>query len=657
MLTLSHVFSDGALFQSASELTVRGRGTPLSAVSLRLTRDADGAMIRLCEVTSDGDGGFTVVFQTPDPSFDEYTITLSDGHETQIVRRVLFGELWLASGQSNMQMLNYWLTDNEWILDELAKKVIRVFAVEAPGENWNTYKYPWNPDPATPGAWIFPEEREKLNNTTAVGMTVASALYDYLNRERDCPVGILDLSFGSTCIFTWLPRDIVLSSRRMMEYLPSYNEYYTEDVWNTAMYNLGQVSAQYNYKIGPVEGLKFRGVLWYQGENNCPREREDRVYSDALKLYYQAYAERFAADPDRFMMIMSLLFPFSYTEGGDCFLGYLNDAMVQTAREEPHKFAYLPIGDLEPSWAYHMNNNNVHPTNKYDVAHRMAQLVLANVYDSGGQKAPVAVERYELAGNRMLLKLDSDRYPIRVGDGSRRAKAHCLYIAGADNIYLPAEYEILANDTLAIWCDAIDEPKNACCGFLSCDLKCNIFVGDYPLAPFATDMETELAIEAHRWYDAAEDVVWGDGERSFFHPMWKPVGESEVCRDTSFCRDSVASVRVCGDFGSDGVMTEYGAYVTSYPYNRLDLEKFAALEADFYNAGEITLTLRLTSAEGAVTIPFTPVGEEKFGWTRHRASLDPLPPGEIRTMAFLVEDHREKRHFVNIERLRLVKKS
>ncbi len=653
MLTLSHVFTDGALFQADSELTVRGRALPLSAVTLALTRDVDHAQIRSIEAKADENGGFTFLLQTPVPSFDEHTITITAENETQVIRRVLFGELWFASGQSNMEMLNLWLTDNEWILDEVATKTIRVFGVESPASDWNSYKYPWEPDPATPGGWIFSHEREKLNNSSALALTVASRLYDALH----CPVGVLDLSFGSTCVFCWLPRDAVLESQRLLEFLPGYNEYFTEDIWNTAMYNLGQVSAQYNYKVGPVEGLKFRGILWYQGENDCRMEFAEKIYGDTLRIYHEAYAKRFAADPERFMMILSLLFPFSYTdEGGDCILGEFNDAIVKTALAEPHKFAFATIGDFEPSWAYHMGNNTVHPTNKYDVGERMARLVLANVYDSGGQKSPAAVDSYEIRGDRLILKLNTDRYPIRVGNGHKRAKAHCLYVAGEDDIYLPAEYEILGNDTLAVWCDEIKEPKNACYCYPSYDVKCNVFVGEYPLAPFATDTSKQLHIEAHRWYDAAEDVVWADGERAFFHPMWKPVGETEVCRDTAFCRDSVASVRVCGDFGSEGVMTWYGTYLTSYPYNRLDLDKFAAIEANFYNGADVSLFLRITSANGDVTVPFTKCGEEKFGWTQMRASLDMLPEGEILKMAFCARDDRAKKHFFNIEKVRLIKK-
>ncbi len=657
MLTLSHVFTDGALYQAQSELTVRGKAAPSSTVTLKLTRDSDGAQVSFSEVRADENGIFDIVFTTPEASFDEYTITIEAENETQIIHRVLFGELWLASGQSNMELTNSWIEDNDKMFDEVKDKVIRVFSVGYPSGD---FEFPFDPDPTTYGFWIYSDEGEKLNNVSAIGLKFASEVYDYLNKDKDCPVGFLNVSWGGTMICHWLPRDVLPSSGNLYDYLKKFDFYPTKENWNTKKeFNFLQTSVQYNYKTAPIEGLKCRGIIWYQGESDSGGEYYEKMYAEALKLYYKTYSDRFAADKDNFKMISVLIFPWGWGhdgKAGSCHLGYLNDAFVKTAKEEPDKFAVVPIGDLEPSWSYHLNNHPIHPTHKYEVGHRVARIALANSYNADMQKSPVMLDHHEICGDKILLKLTSDKYPIKVGDGRAKNKAHCLYIAGEDNIYLPAEYKIISNDTIEIWCDEIKEPKNACYAFQSFDVKCNIFAGEYLLAPFSTDIETLIEVEAHRWYDAAESVIWVEEVTAFFHPLWKPLGNSEVCHDTAFCRDSVASVRVCADIDSTNDPHEYGAYITSHSFNKLDLYRFAAIEADFLNAKDVEITLRLKSENGEMTIPFTKIGEEKFGWTRFSASLEVIPEGEIKTMAFCFKDSRENNHFANIEKIRLIKK-
>ncbi len=658
MLTFSHVFTDGALYQGESELTIQGKTLPASVVSLTLTKDVDNAQICFSQVKSDKDGIFTIVFQTPAPSFDEHTITITAENETQVIRRVLFGELWFASGQSNMEMGNFGLYESDKLFDEVAPKHIRVFNVDYPEDDWYTgHAFSIVPTPSTHCGWIYADESEKLNNVTAIGLKFASEIYDYLNKERNCPVGILNLAWGGTSIFAWLPREEILAHDHIRTFLTVPDDPFSEQFWNKTGYNCLQPAVQYNYKIAPVFGLKCRSIIWYQGESDCAREFANKIYAEALRLYYKVYCRQFAVDPERFMMISSLIFPFNYTESaGDCHLGCLNNAFVETAKAEPDKFAIAPIGDLEPSWTWHTRNNPIHPANKYAVADRMVRLALTNVYGAHGQKAPVMLRSHEVCGEKLILKFDTDRYPIRVGDGDKRNKAHCLYVAGEDNIYLPAEYEILANDTLAVWCDEIKEPKHACYAYQSFDVKANIFAGEYPIAPFATDADNEITLETHRWYDAAEDAIWAGDGNAFFHPMWKPFGGCEVCRDTAFSTDSTASVRVSGDLDCDTVLHEYGAYLCSHHYNRLDFDKFAALEVNFYNADGVSACLRITGKEGEVTVPFTKVGDEKFGWARYRASFDVLPQGMILKAAFCFFDYRERNHFVNIEKVRLIKK-
>ena len=102
MWKLQKVFSSGGLFQAESVLTVRGftDGEQVSGC----IRNADGESVFYAAVPIGKDGAFTLELTTPAASYEPHTITLDNGTESYVMEDVLFGELWLAAGQSNMTM-------------------------------------------------------------------------------------------------------------------------------------------------------------------------------------------------------------------------------------------------------------------------------------------------------------------------------------------------------------------------------------------------------------------------------------------------------------------------------------------------------------------------------------------------------------------------
>ena len=99
MLKLSSVFSDGALFLHSAPLVISGES---DSMKVKVLLTADG--VTVSEYFSDvADGIFSVTVQTPAPSFKKYEIRIESGLDSYVMRDVLFGELFLASGQSNME--------------------------------------------------------------------------------------------------------------------------------------------------------------------------------------------------------------------------------------------------------------------------------------------------------------------------------------------------------------------------------------------------------------------------------------------------------------------------------------------------------------------------------------------------------------------------
>lgn len=645
MFILQNVFSDNALFQADSVFTVRGTAEANSKVYAKITKG--GNEIFGVSVDTDGSGAFAAELKTPSASFEIYEVEFTCGEDSYVMHNVLFGELWLASGQSNMELPNVSHPEFDALQETMKEKQIRIYHCDYAkcGENGN---FPRDPDYSVTGRWILPCDRKALAGISACAFQFAITVYDELNRDKDIPVGILNCSWGGTSMPSWFPRDEMEKDEYIKSVLVRCGAYPTDENWNTkGIGNFQQTCAQYNVKIAPVEGTKVRGVIWYQGENETGGQYWTKCYADYLRFYHKVYSKRFGADPDNFMMISSLIYPWIYGESGECSVGYINNAFIETAVEAPDKFAVMPISDLEPRWAYHQGNHPIHPTNKYVVGERLAVLALKNSYGFDGQKGPATLESYEITGSRIRLKFRGG-YGLRA-EGALRG----MYIAGEDDVYLPAEYEIISGDTMEIWNDEIEAPVNAAYGIQSLEPKVNLFAGDYPVASFYTDKEKYIKIEARRWYDVSCDSVWGSkihGEvlDLFFRPVWVPGAETEISKDTAFCCETKCSIRI------EAENKKAAATVKSYPYNRLDFEKFSALKINLFNTAHMSAKLILKSDNAVTESAFEKVSDIIGSWSVWKAPIV-CPEGEIRSMTFEFTFDSDEFRFVNLEKPRLIK--
>ena len=98
MITVPYFFSDNAIFQSSSVLTLNGKCEPDANVLLKIVDKNNTVLFSSVDV-SNAYGAFSLTVKTPAPSFDEYSVVLECGAEKKSISNVLFGEVWLASGQ------------------------------------------------------------------------------------------------------------------------------------------------------------------------------------------------------------------------------------------------------------------------------------------------------------------------------------------------------------------------------------------------------------------------------------------------------------------------------------------------------------------------------------------------------------------------------
>ena len=289
----------------------------------------------------------------------------------------------------------------------------------------------------------------------------------------------------------------------------------------------------------------------------------------------------------------------------------------------------------------------------------MARLALANTYGQAGQKAPATLDSYEIDGNRLILKFAD----VNTGLYIKNGHIDGLYIAGEDRHYLPAECEILSADTMAVWHPYLENPVHAAYDISSFACGANLWAGELPAAPFATDIQSKelIRLESMPFLNPDLVSVWETRMNPtqqplevYYFPIWKPMCGSEVCQDNAFVNITEGysnSIRISGSGNP------IGAYVSASEYHLLNLQKFSAMELDLYHRGTVSgyLELEYAMENGQKTIvqrPITETDGAEYTFKRYTADLTNLPAGRIAHLRFVfsVEDD-QKLYFVNIAKL------
>lgn len=221
---LYNVYGDGMLFQQKEDAVFSGTAKPHSVIEVALS-DSENNELAQGEAVTEADGTFTVSFEAPEGGFEEYTVNVSEnGSVFETLEDVVFGELWLASGQSNMQ---YPLGQakggyEDWVNGKKHSKWLRTLLVPPYVNSYTQIGFvPDEPQKEIGGAeWVSGED-EMHYNMSAVAFYFASEMLE----EPNMPVGILNAALGGSSIASWISREKIDSEPQFKEKLYSYGAY------------------------------------------------------------------------------------------------------------------------------------------------------------------------------------------------------------------------------------------------------------------------------------------------------------------------------------------------------------------------------------------------------------------------------------------------
>ena len=246
---MPHLFSDNMVIQADTAALLWGYATPDSKVNIESSWGAKAYAV------ADNDGKWKANIITPSPSYESHSIILTDTKDKDTVElsNILAGEVWIASGQSNMEMplRGYMHQPIEGGGDEITfstklGKGIRFINVP------RTISY--TPEDDIEATWQV-SNPETVAELSALAWFFARNLQDIIDR----PVGIINASYGGSKVEGWVPEEILAK-------YPDRN--YAAEREDSTINNWERVGVMYNSMLHPVAGYTARGFLWNQGESN-----------------------------------------------------------------------------------------------------------------------------------------------------------------------------------------------------------------------------------------------------------------------------------------------------------------------------------------------------------------------------------------------------
>jgi sialate O-acetylesterase len=439
-IILPSVFSDNMVLQQKSEVAIWGWGSAGETIKIVTSWNN----IDTVKVKADNMSGWKASLTTIEAG-GPHTIRIMGSGEVEL-KNVMLGEVWICSGQSNMEWsVNHRILNGEEEAANASHPDIRIFHVQKIGA-----AYPQQTCNAT---WTVCTP-ETMRSTSSVGYFFARELQQKLN----VPVGIIVSAWGGTPAEVWIEKsrienDPVLSQNRYKE---------TWDWWP------GNPGTLYNSMIYPLVPYGIAGAIWYQGESNCSNYP---VYARLLKTLVESWREDFGK-PFPFYLVQ--IAPYDYGDQGTS--EYLREQQDLASRTIPNT-GMVVVSDLVD------NIKDIHPINKTDVGKRLARYALAETYGQqvGAYKSP-AYESMQVEKGRIRVAFSNAPTGLKC-TGKTPIK---FLIAGNDKSFVPASAKIEGSSVI-LSSKLVKNPVAVRFCFDDTSVP-DVFSNEgLPLAPFRTD--------------------------------------------------------------------------------------------------------------------------------------------------------------------------
>ena len=446
-IKLPALISNNLVLQQNTKVALWGRANPGEKVSITTSWNN-----KTTNVTTDPLGKWSTKVKTTKAG-GPYTIKFKASNE-QAVTNVLLGEVWLASGQSNMEFFLAKTRSSSYTgainWDEEVKNANYPMIRQIDVANKNA----GDPQTDFKGEWKICSPQ-----TADTFSAVAYFFAVQIHKQTGYPVGIINSTWGGTTAESWTAKEVLAADPDLNVTLtrwdsavaayPAASEKFTTALaaWKLDSLNKAKPIAPtrpnpdkapvrlYNAMIAPLRPYTLRGVIWYQGESNAPRAWQYRKLFPAM---IENWRNDFANKKLPFYFVQ--LSPHR-SENGE-----IRDAQVYTYRTVPYTGMAVTTDNGD--------SLDIHPRNKKLVGDRLALWALHNEY---GKKDVVysgpLYKSSRTVGNKIRIKFDFVDGGLVAKDGELKE----FTIAGDDQVFVAAK-ALIEGDEIVVWSEGVVKP-------------------------------------------------------------------------------------------------------------------------------------------------------------------------------------------------------
>jgi sialate O-acetylesterase len=480
-LELASLFKNHMVLQRDMPIPVWGKAEAGTTVTVRFANSEKSTI-------SDSNGKWRVDLEALKSSFTPRTMVVysSVDEDTIQVSDIVVGEVWICSGQSNMQVPVNAVPEIKSLVSSAAN--IRSFTVN------NTVAF--QPQDTCEGEWV----NEHPNSA------VAFAFSYFLEKAANVPVGIILTSWGSSSIEAWMPRDMtetVPHFKTMMEEFDADTA--TKDrikaildgqkPWSREedIFLRRQSNILYNAMMHPLIPYACRGLVWYQGERNTQsmygmvkdpwfsRNSGMLIYGDVLKDWIKRYRKEWNRDDFEFMIVMLPGYGGGLDSGKDMnpespaahSWAWMRESQLK-AHELPHTSVVntIDLGDVK----------NIHPKDKLPIGQRLALFATKDNLEQNIEVHGPIMSHVEVKGNSLVVHFDHAD-GLKTIDGKAPT---AFWLADDSGKWFPAEAEIKGL-TVILQTSKLKEPRYIRYAFTGKPKVNLVNKANLPAYPFRTD--------------------------------------------------------------------------------------------------------------------------------------------------------------------------
>jgi sialate O-acetylesterase len=433
------VFTDGMVLQREKPIPIWGTGDAGAKVEIQFG-EARAACI------TDPAGHWLATLKSMPANSRSQSLVIRSGESKVLLTNVLVGDVWLCSGQSNMQMPLGDVAGGSEFAHALGNNpIIRLLAVPK--------LFTTEPSDSQKGRWtaVSPNTARQFS---AVGISFGAALAES-PVLHGVPLGLIDSSFGGTAIEAWIPAD------DLKPFDPS----------NLGNSLFGKPAEHYNAMVRPLIPLAIRGVLWYQGESNSDRPA---IYGKLLDTMVRAWRREFHQQDLPFVVIQ---LPAYNTPFQKHFFTWIREQQALVAKRTAGV-------SLVVSYDTH-DGSDLHPREKIPLGERAATAARDNVYRENLVAASPEFVSYVVDDAEARITFNTHGATLTTSDRSPVVRG--FQLAGTEGKYRFATGKIVAPNTVVISVPEVTSPKDVRFAWGAVPNANLVSTAGLPAVPFRTD--------------------------------------------------------------------------------------------------------------------------------------------------------------------------